>query len=116
MKSKVTYRVGAYVVDTRDDRIAEVIGAMGRRVRVRGPGGGPEWDVPFASLRLATREEREKAGVRGTRSPLGCTECADLEAARRQAVAHGEEEAFVDATVAVRSHFRDAHLLPRSSW
>ncbi|MEU4208602.1 ATP-binding protein [Streptomyces sp. NPDC026206] len=47
------------------------------------------------------------------RSPRGCSECAELEAARRKAVAGGDGETVVDATVAVRSHFRDAHLLKR---
>ncbi|MEU1307966.1 ATP-binding protein [Streptomyces cinnamoneus] len=46
-------------------------------------------------------------------SPVGCTECATLEAVRREAVRSGDTAKGVDATVAVRSHFRDAHLLPR---
>ncbi|WP_190111202.1 hypothetical protein [Streptomyces cinnamoneus] len=105
-------------MDTRENRIAEVVWSRAGRARLRRPGGGVEWEVPFAALRLATRAEREAAGVRATaaRSPVGCVECAGLEVARRQAVAHGDKEAIVDATVAVRSHFRDAHLLPGRTW
>ncbi|MEU5052416.1 ATP-binding protein [Streptomyces sp. NPDC021096] len=47
------------------------------------------------------------------RSPAACNECAALESARRKAVTGGDKDAVVDATVAVRSHFRDAHLLRR---
>lgn len=105
-----TYREGAYVIDTRTAALAQVMGAPGPLVQVRAPGGGREWEVPPQALRLATRGEREAAGVRGAapRSPVGCAECAELEAARRAAVG----AAAVDAMVAVRSHFRDAHLLP----
>ncbi|MEU1783117.1 hypothetical protein ABZ545_27070 [Streptomyces abikoensis] len=70
-------------------------------------------------MRLATRAEREAAGLRGSAaapsaSPVGCAECVRLEAARRAAGEYGGErtEAAVDAMVAVRSHFREAHVLP----
>lgn len=112
----MAYRIGAYVVDTRENRIAQVIGNRGSRAQVRQPGGGLEWEVPFPSLRLANRTEREEAEASAPGSLVGCTECVDLEAARREAVASGEEEAAVDATIAVRSHFRDAHLLSGRSW
>ncbi|MEU7131944.1 hypothetical protein [Streptomyces sp. NPDC046261] len=108
-----TYRVGAYVIDTRTATLAQIMGTPGPRVQVRAPGGGREWEVPPQALRLATRGEREAAGVRGVpRSPVGCAECAELEAVRRAAVG----AAAVDAVVAVRSHFRDAHLLPAGPW
>lgn len=35
----MTYRNGAFVMDTRENRIAQVIGNAGRRVQVRRPGG-----------------------------------------------------------------------------
>ncbi|GHC75065.1 hypothetical protein [Streptomyces cinnamoneus] len=113
-----TYREGAYVIDTRSATLAQVLGPAGAHVRVAVPGGGRQWEVPSQWLRLATRVERETAGVRGSapRSAVGCTECTGLEAARREAVAGGDEEAVVDATIAVRSHFRDAHLLPGRAW
>ncbi|GHF48588.1 hypothetical protein GCM10010218_32590 [Streptomyces mashuensis] len=50
------------------------------------------------------------------KSPVGCTDCATLEGARRWAVAEGDHERIVDATVAVRSHFRNEHILPRLTW
>ncbi|MFI9236007.1 hypothetical protein [Streptomyces sp. NPDC053079] len=81
---------------------------------MRAPGGDREWEVPAQALRLATRREREAAGIRGNPSapPHGCADCTALEAARRAAAAGGDETAIADATVAVRGHFRSAHLLP----
>ncbi|MBB4892514.1 anti-sigma regulatory factor (Ser/Thr protein kinase) [Streptomyces olivoverticillatus] len=49
---------------------------------------------------------------RASTSPVGCTQCVDLEAARRRAVAGGDRDEVIDATIAVRSHFRHTHLLP----
>ncbi|MEU3872408.1 hypothetical protein [Streptomyces sp. NPDC029704] len=111
----MTYREGAYVVDTRDATLAQVLGNAGPHVRVKEPGGAYEWYVPTNALRLATPQERRAAGLPGTvsASPIGCTECADLEAARREAVKGGDTKAITDATVAVRSHFRWAHLMPQ---
>ncbi|GAA3048382.1 hypothetical protein GCM10020000_30810 [Streptomyces olivoverticillatus] len=71
--------------------------------------------MPPQALRLATRAECDTGGVRSG-SPVGCTECTELEAARREAVTHGDSERIVDATIAVRSHFRDAHLMPGRTW
>lgn len=111
----LTYREGAYVIDTRSATLAQVMGTLGPRVQVRKPGGGREWEVPPQDLRLATRAERERArGQSG--SPVGCTDCTELEAARRRAVASGHGKAAVDAAIAVRSHFRDAHLMPGRTW
>ncbi|GAA2708120.1 MULTISPECIES: ATP-binding protein [Streptomyces] len=50
---------------------------------------------------------------RTSRSPIDCPDCTGLEAARRKAVAGGDRTEIEDTTVAVRSHFRDEHLLPR---
>ncbi|GAA0430094.1 hypothetical protein [Streptomyces luteireticuli] len=55
----MTYRKGAYVVDTRHARLAEVMAQVGRLVYVRPPGGGREWEAPPEALRLATREEKQ---------------------------------------------------------
>ncbi|GHF36713.1 hypothetical protein GCM10010218_17820 [Streptomyces mashuensis] len=115
----MSYRQGAYVIDTRENRLAQVVGGTDARVQVRRPGGGGRpWEVPFTALRLATRAEREAAGLRASAarpplSPVGCKECAELEAARRQAVLGRDKEEITDATVAIRSHFRNAHILPR---
>ncbi|MEU3353283.1 hypothetical protein [Streptomyces sp. NPDC037389] len=114
----MTYREGAYVVDTRSATLAQVMGNVGTRVQIRRPGGGREWEAPTEALRLATRAEREAAGLRDSAaapsaSPAGCAECVRLDTARRAAGEYGElTEAAVDAMVAVRSHFRDTHVLP----
>lgn len=109
----MTYRNGAFVMDTRESRIAQVIGGDGQRVQLRRPGGGLEWEVPSSVLRLATREEREAAGLwpAGARPLLGCGECADSEAAWRRAVGGEDEVEAGDALVAMRRHRRTTHLL-----
>ncbi|MFD7235612.1 hypothetical protein ACFWAT_09900 [Streptomyces syringium] len=109
----MTYRNGAFVMDTRENRIAQVIGNAGRRVQVRRPGGGLEWEVPCSVLRLATREERVAAGLWpvGPRPLLGCGECAELTAAWREAAAGEDEVEAGDALVALRRHRRASHLL-----
>ncbi|GHF47526.1 hypothetical protein GCM10010218_31150 [Streptomyces mashuensis] len=74
--------------------------------------------MPHSALRPATFDERRAAGayVGDAKSPVGCMDCVRLEAARRQAVAEcHDHDAVVDATVAIRSHFRDAHLLFRTA-
>lgn len=77
-----------------------------------------------AELRARVRETNERsrkgrhgAGVGATtsRSPVGCTECTELEAARRLAVAGDDQAEAEDATIAVRSHFRNVHLLPKET-
>ncbi len=76
-------------------------------VCAHGPGPGKAiWFV------LGGRDRPEAGPARSAKSPIGCTDCAELEAARRAAVAGSDREKVVDATVAVRSHFRDAHILP----
>ncbi|MBT2384902.1 hypothetical protein [Streptomyces sp. ISL-11] len=113
----MTYRNGAFVVDTREGRIAQVVDGSGRHTRVREPGGGREWEVPFAALRLATREEREAAGLwpAGTRPLYGCTECAELDAAYRAAAQGSDEVETGNALVAQRRHWRSAHT-PVKEW
>lgn len=113
----MTYRPGAFVIDTRTATLVQVMGHLGPHVQVRQPGGGREWDVPPEVLRLAGREEREAAGIRGSdsTSPVGCAECAALEANRRAAASVGDQAMLVDTTIAVRSHFRTAHLLPKEN-
>nr|WP_308312510.1 ATP-binding protein [Streptomyces sp. ISL-11] len=48
-------------------------------------------------------------------SPVGCEECAALEAVRRRVTGEGDEEYAIDAAIAVRRHFRSAHLLPEGA-
>ncbi|MFH8789908.1 hypothetical protein ACH4A1_25960 [Streptomyces roseoverticillatus] len=108
----MTYRIGAFVVDTREGKIAQVIGAAGSRVTLRRPGGGLEWEAPFASLRLATREDREAAGLwpAGSRPMYGCAECAQLQAAYNEAVAGGDPVRTGEALVVLRRHWRTVHM------
>ncbi|MFD0382838.1 hypothetical protein ACFQ2B_11995 [Streptomyces stramineus] len=90
-----------------------MVGSAGQRVQLRRPGGGLEWEVPFAVLRLATREEREVAGLWPALRPLfGCAECAELSAAQREAAKGDDADKAGDALVAQRSHWRMAHTLP----
>jgi hypothetical protein len=60
----MTYRTGVYVVDTRSGKLGELMDKGGHYVQLRPVGGGKEWDCPPKALRLATRAEREAAGVR----------------------------------------------------
>lgn len=103
----MTYRNGAYVVDIRDDRIAQVVGTTGTRVHLERPGGGLVWEAPAAALRLASRDERNAAGLRPYLS--GCTDCAELEEAWR-AAPDGERR---NAGVEARAHWIVAHAAVR---
>ncbi|MEU1813996.1 hypothetical protein ABZ543_02240 [Streptomyces roseifaciens] len=113
----MTYRVGAYVVDTREDRMAQVIGLRGARVQVRTPGGGLEWEVPTSALRLAMGQEREafRMLANGDRAHWsGCGRCAGLDSAWRAACAVAGEraDAAVDALSRFRHHWRLDHAVP----
>ncbi len=88
------------MVDVRDGRLAQVAEAADGLVHVRSPSGGESWTVPPEALRLATREERQAAGLRPYQT--GCDECAALEAVRRAAGGG-------DATAAVYTHWIVAH-------
>ncbi|MEU5191857.1 hypothetical protein AB0G83_32680 [Streptomyces klenkii] len=111
----MTYRVGAYVVDTREDRVAQVIGHRGAHVQVRAPGGGTEWEVPAAALRLAVGQEREAVRLLANSdrapAPSGCARCAELEAAWRAACAATGERTVTTgwALNRFRNHWRLDH-------
>ncbi|MCF3104485.1 hypothetical protein IPZ58_23240 [Streptomyces roseoverticillatus] len=112
----MTYRVGAYVLDTREDRVAQVIGHRGSQVQVRTPGGGTEWEVPVSALRLAMSQEREAVRVLANsdgRAPRrrGCARCAELEAAWRAACAETGERTNTTgwALNRFRTHWRLDH-------
>ncbi|MBB5119668.1 ATP-binding protein [Streptomyces eurocidicus] len=45
-------------------------------------------------------------------SPVGCGDCDTLATAHREARAGGDQERIMDATIAVRRHFRSVHTLP----
>lgn len=55
---------GSFAVDTRDGRVGRVMGRVGQYVRLRPPGGGPEWDCPPESVRPAPLGEVLRARVR----------------------------------------------------
>ncbi|MFJ8249484.1 hypothetical protein [Streptomyces sp. NPDC094466] len=44
---------GGFAVDARDGRVGRVTGRAGPNVRLRPPGGGPEWDCPPDAVRPA---------------------------------------------------------------
>ncbi|MCB5907643.1 hypothetical protein [Streptomyces pinistramenti] len=67
----MTYREGTWVIDSVSGRLGQVMGEFGQRVALRGPGGGTEWEADPVALRLATRAEREAAGVRGAEATGG---------------------------------------------
>ncbi|MFE5869701.1 hypothetical protein ACFQ6V_13780 [Streptomyces roseifaciens] len=116
----MTYRVGAFVVDTREDRVAQVIGHRGSRVQVCAPGGGLEWEVPASALRLAMGQEREAFRVlaNGDRAHWsGCAGCAELNSSWRAACAVAGEraDAAVDALSRFRNHWRLDHAVPEGA-
>ncbi|MFF4404374.1 hypothetical protein ACFY2W_12385 [Streptomyces sp. NPDC001262] len=99
----MTYRNGAYVVDTREGRLAQVVGEKGGRVQVRRPGGELTWEAPASALRLATREELGAAGLLPYRSD--CGECVELDAIRQAAGIQDRPR----ATAATWTHWIAAH-------
>lgn len=44
---------GSFAVDGRDGRVGRVTGRVGEDVRLRPPGGGPEWTCPAEAVRPA---------------------------------------------------------------
>lgn len=45
---------GSFAVDARDGRVGRVMDRAGPSVRLRPPGGGPEWDCPPDVVRPAS--------------------------------------------------------------
>lgn len=62
MKSEIP-PAGSYAVDTRSDRVGQVMGKAGPYVQLRPPLGGREWDVPLDRLRPARTSEELSARV-----------------------------------------------------
>ncbi len=46
-----TPEAGGFAVDARDGRVGRVVGRSGPNVRLRPPGGGPEWECPSEAVR-----------------------------------------------------------------
>ncbi|MFI9205632.1 hypothetical protein [Streptomyces sp. NPDC053048] len=101
----MTYRIGAYVMDTRENRIAQVIGQTESRVQLQAPDRSLQWEAPATALRLATREERNAAGLRPYLG--GCAECVALEDAHRNAAAEDRPRVTAEA----RTHWIVAHAV-----
>ncbi|MFG3498680.1 hypothetical protein [Streptomyces sp. NPDC047928] len=64
MRVEVAVEVGTYAVDARDGRVGEVVGHVGGCVRLRPPGGGREWDVPWPVVTPAPPGVALRARVR----------------------------------------------------
>ncbi|MEU1815459.1 hypothetical protein ABZ543_09705 [Streptomyces roseifaciens] len=60
---RATPVVGAFVVDARGGRLAQVVAAEGARLRLRAPAGGEAWEAEPALLRPATEAEQLSAKV-----------------------------------------------------
>lgn len=60
---RATPGVGAFVVDARGGRLAQVVAAEGARLRLRAPAGGEAWEAEPALLRPATEAEQLSAKV-----------------------------------------------------
>lgn len=52
-RERWTPEPGSFAVDGRDGRVGRVMGRAGDDVRLRPPGGGPEWSCPPDALRPA---------------------------------------------------------------
>ncbi|WP_344023428.1 hypothetical protein [Streptomyces luteireticuli] len=50
-------------MDTRREKVGQVMDRNGQNVWLRPPGGGREWEARAEALRLATPEERHRSGV-----------------------------------------------------
>ncbi|GAA0399015.1 hypothetical protein GCM10010357_20140 [Streptomyces luteireticuli] len=103
----MTYRAGTYVVDVHEGKLAQVVGSCGDLVEVREPYGSSRWEASASALRLATREERQAAGLRPYQS--GCDECAELEAAGQTAAAMQDWPRSRNATAARYTHWIAVH-------
>ncbi|WP_372407050.1 hypothetical protein [Streptomyces luteireticuli] len=107
----MTYRPGTFVVDVRQNRLAQVISTTDDTARLREPepgtgtGDAPEWEAHASALRLATRDERAAAGLAPYQS--GCAECVALDSARRAAA--GDRATAGRATAAAYTHWITAH-------
>ncbi len=53
LDERCTPEPGSFAVDGRDGRVGRVMGRAGEDVRLRPPGGGPEWSCPADTLRPA---------------------------------------------------------------
>ncbi|WP_342456401.1 hypothetical protein [Streptomyces coeruleorubidus] len=116
---------GTLVYDPETRKVGEYQDKTGPYVMLRPVGGGREWQADPARIRVATLEERLRAGVRAandrsreglsadpTRPPApvpGCAACEELAARRDKARAAFDASAVTDANVLLRQHQREVH-------
>ncbi|MGW2366574.1 hypothetical protein ACWCZ5_13460 [Streptomyces sp. NPDC001667] len=55
---------GTFVIDTRTDRVGQVMGSEGPYIQLRPPHGGKEWEARPDAVRAVTRSELLSAKVR----------------------------------------------------
>ncbi|MFI1971793.1 hypothetical protein [Streptomyces cinnamoneus] len=102
----MTYRVGAFVVDRRIDKVGQVMGREGPYVQLRPVGGGREWDCPPAALRLARAAELLGTAGEGARR---CAACEAIRAERRAAEEKGDADRMTATATRMGVHLREAH-------
>jgi hypothetical protein len=113
----MTYRIGAYVVDLETARLGQVVREAASRVVLRQPSIGLEWEANPGALRLASRHEREAAGVHLNETsvaapvtvPADCDECQRLGRAEAEARSASDHSRAADYRVLARRHLRNAH-------
>ncbi|GAA1895781.1 hypothetical protein GCM10009753_25870 [Streptantibioticus ferralitis] len=119
----MTYRIGAYVMDTETARVGQVVGESASRVILRQPGTGLEWEADPRVLRLASRDEREAIGVHSNGTSVvghlagedsvtvqaDCEECQRLGRAEAEARSASNHSRAADYRVLARRHLRNVH-------
>lgn len=111
---------GTLVYDPATRKVGEYQDRTGPYVMLRPVGGGREWQADPARIRVATLEERLRAGVRAAndrsreglsadlnRPPVpvpGCAVCEELTVRRDEARAAFDGSAVTDANVLLRQH------------
>jgi hypothetical protein len=116
---------GTLVYDPATRKVGEYQDRTGPDGMLRPVGGGREWQADPARIRVATLEERLRAGVRAAndrssqglsadpnRPPApvpGCAVCEELAVRRDKARAAFDGSAVTDANVLLRQHQRKEH-------
>ncbi|MEU5427584.1 hypothetical protein AB0H73_18545 [Streptomyces olivoreticuli] len=59
----ITYRLGAWLVDTQRGRVGRMCGTEKGVAHLRSPAGDEEWETAPDALRLASRDELMQAGI-----------------------------------------------------
>ncbi|MBH1938359.1 hypothetical protein I5Q34_29575 [Streptomyces sp. AV19] len=56
-------REGNWAVDTRDNRVGQVMKKRWSSIRLCAPNSGGEWECPPDKVRIATKAELQEAGA-----------------------------------------------------